>query len=108
MILQAMITGPNDGILVPVPQYPLYSASISLYGGVLVPYYLNENNGWMLDISELQKALNNAKRENINVKALVFINPGNPTGQCLSYENIRDLIKFSYENNLVLLADEVC
>lgn len=107
MVLFAMIRNSNDGILVPIPQYPLYSASIALYGGTLVPYYLDEPNGWSLDISELQRSLNTARAEGIVCRALVFINPGNPTGQCLTEENLRDLITFCYDNRLVLCADEV-
>ena len=48
MMLYAMIRGSTDGIMVPIPQYPLYSASIALYGGTLVPYYLDEKNGWTI------------------------------------------------------------
>jgi glutamate--glyoxylate aminotransferase len=107
MVLYAMIRGPTDGILVPIPQYPLYSASIALYGGELVPYYLDEENGWSLDINELQRALDTARTNGILCRAFVFINPGNPTGQCLTEENIRDLLKFCYENRLVVCADEV-
>ena len=107
MLLQAMIRGPTDGVLVPIPQYPLYSASIALYGGELVPYYLDEDNGWALDINELQRSLDAAKLKGICCRALVFINPGNPTGQCLSEDNIRDLLAFCFQNRLVICADEV-
>jgi glutamate--glyoxylate aminotransferase len=107
MVLYAMIRRPTDGILVPIPQYPLYSASIALYGGELVPYYLDEDNGWSLDMAELQRSIDVARMEGITCRALVFINPGNPTGQCLTEENIRDLIQFCYNNHMVLCADEV-
>ena len=107
MLLQAMIRGSNDGIMVPIPQYPLYSASIALYGGQLVPYYLDEENGWALDIGELKRSLETARSKGICVRAMVFINPGNPTGQCLSEQNLKDLIVFCYESHLVLMADEV-
>lgn len=107
MLLQAMIRGRNDGIMVPIPQYPLYSASIALYGGELVPYYLDEDKGWALDMAEMRRSLEEARSKGICVRALVFINPGNPTGQCLSEQNLRDLITFCYESGLVLMADEV-
>lgn len=107
MLLAALIRGPTDGIMVPIPQYPLYSASIALYGGELVPYYLDEENGWVLDIDELQKSFDAARAKGINCRALVFINPGNPTGQCLTQENIRDLIIFCHRNRIILCADEV-
>lgn len=107
MVLFAIIRDQNDGIMVPIPQYPLYSASIALYGGELVPYYLDEDNGWGMDIAELTRSLAEARSKGTIVRALVFINPGNPTGQCLTEENLRDLITFCYDNRLVLCADEV-
>ncbi|KAG5628754.1 hypothetical protein H5410_000471 [Solanum commersonii] len=106
-ILHTIIRGPNDGVLVPVPQYPLYSATISLYGGSLVPYYLEETADWGLDINDLWQSIEQARQNGITVRAMVIINPGNPTGQCLSEQNLRQIIQFCYEENLVLLADEV-
>lgn len=107
MILFAMIRGAQDGVMVPIPQYPLYSASIALYGGELVPYYLDEDNGWAMDIEQLQMSLDSARANGICVRAFVFINPGNPTGQCLSEDNLKDLVRFCYDNRLVICADEV-
>ena len=107
MMLYALIRGPSDGIMVPIPQYPLYSASITLYGGELVPYYLDEENGWGLDIAEMQRSIDSARAKGICVRAFVFINPGNPTGQCLSEQNLQDLVKFCHKNKLVMMADEV-
>ncbi|CAL0311879.1 unnamed protein product [Lupinus luteus] len=106
-ILNTIIGGPEDGILVPVPQYPLYSATIALLGGSLVPYYLEETEHWGLDITELRRSVAQARSQGINVKAMVIINPGNPTGQCLSEANVIDILRFCYEENLVLLGDEV-
>ena len=67
-MLFAMIRGPSDGVMVPIPQYPLYSASIALYGGELVPYYLDEQNGWGLDMNELTRALNAARARGNNMR----------------------------------------
>lgn len=106
-ILNTIIRDEKDGILVPVPQYPLYSAAISLFGGTLAPYYLEESANWGLDIGELRKSVLEARYKGITVRAMVIINPGNPTGQCLSRDNIKELIEFCYVENLVLLADEV-
>ena len=106
-VLKTLIRGPSDGIMVPIPQYPLYSAAIALFNGELVPYYLDEDSTWALDVEEMQRSLQEARSKGICVRALVFINPGNPTGQCLSEENLRDLIHFCYNNRLVLMADEV-
>ncbi|KAE8722907.1 Alanine aminotransferase 2 [Hibiscus syriacus] len=83
MMMQLLIRSEKDGILCPIPQYPLYSASIALHGGTLVPYYLDEATGWGLEVSDLKKQLETAKSKGINVRALVVINPGNPTGQVL-------------------------
>ncbi|KAF2588510.1 hypothetical protein F2Q70_00040144 [Brassica cretica] len=81
MMMQLLISSEKDGILCPIPQYPLYSASIALHGGSLVPYYLDEASGWGLEISELKKQLEGARSKGITVRALAVINPGNPTGQ---------------------------
>lgn len=75
----------NDGFLTPIPQYPLYSATIALYGAKLVGYYLDEDNSWGLDIGELEKKMVYAKENNIRIKGLVVINPGNPTGMVSKY-----------------------
>jgi glutamate--glyoxylate aminotransferase len=72
-----------------------------------VPYYLDEDKGWALDINELQRSIDAARAKGVCVRALVFINPGNPTGQCLSAENLQDLIRFCHTNKLVVFADEV-
>jgi len=96
----------KTGIMVPIPQYPLYSAAISELGATLVPYYTNEEKNWSLDIEELQRSYDSAL-DHCKPTALCIINPGNPTGQVLSYENIHDIIRFAYKNRLFLLADEV-
>lgn len=107
MVLNTLIRGKSDGILCPIPQYPLYSATTTLLGGTLVPYYLNEAKGWSMDLEELQNSLAKARAEGIDVRALVIINPGNPTGQCLAKENINEIIMFAKREKLVLMADEV-
>jgi len=106
-LLTTIIRGPGDGVMVPIPQYPLYSAAIALYNGQLVPYYLEEDSTWGLNVDELNKSIREAREKGICVRALVFINPGNPTGQCLTQENISSLIEFCYHNRLILMADEV-
>lgn len=107
MMMQLLISSENDGILCPIPQYPLYSASIALHGGTLVPYYLDEESGWGLEISELKKQLETSRSKGINVRALVVINPGNPTGQVLAEANQKEIVDFCKKEGLVLLADEV-
>eukprot|EP00743_Colponemidia_sp_Colp-15_P001019 GILK01001125.1.p1 GENE.GILK01001125.1~~GILK01001125.1.p1 ORF type:complete len:514 (-),score=88.66 GILK01001125.1:119-1618(-) len=105
--LRVMIRDEFDGIMVPIPQYPLYSASISLCGGTRVSYYLDEAKNWGLSTTELYRSLKEARAKGVNSRALVIINPGNPTGQCLDKENMREIVQFCAEENLVLLADEV-
>jgi len=107
LLLKSLIRDEQDGILVPVPQYPLYSASIALYGGKLVGYYLDEDAGWGISTARLQESLDSARAEGIEVRAVVFINPGNPTGQCLKEEQLQALVRFAYTNRLLIMADEV-
>lgn len=92
--------------MVPIPQYPLYSATISEYGMTKVDYYLEEETGWSLKKAELQRSFDEAKKT-CTPRALVVINPGNPTGQVLTRDNIVEIIKFAHENQVLILADEV-
>ena len=77
----------------PPSQYPLYSATLTLYGGKLVPYLLDESAGWGLDVDNLKQQLDAAREEGLCVRAMVVINPGNPTGQCLTLKNQEDILK---------------
>mmetsp|Transcript_20901 Transcript_20901/g.37247 ORF Transcript_20901/g.37247 Transcript_20901/m.37247 type:complete len:538 (+) Transcript_20901:265-1878(+) len=107
MSLQLLIGGAQDGIMVPIPQYPLYSATIALNGGTQVNYSLSESKGWGTSIEDLQRSYDEAVSKGIKVRGLVVINPGNPTGQCLEESNMVEILKFCEERNIVLLADEV-
>ncbi|MFN7137646.1 MAG: aminotransferase class I/II-fold pyridoxal phosphate-dependent enzyme, partial [Thermomonas sp.] len=60
-----------------------------------------------MQIAELRRSAELAEREGVHVRALAVINPGNPTGQCLTEANMREIIKFCQEKHVVLLADEV-
>ncbi len=106
-VLRLIIASKQDGIMIPIPQYPLYSASIALYGGSQVGYYLNETTGWALSENELERSYITAKNKGITVKAICVINPGNPTGAVLSKENIAMVIAFAKKHGLSILADEV-
>jgi len=97
----------NDGIMIPIPQYPLYSATINMLSGKPVHYLHNENKNWDVDLLELEKSIIMAKSKGINVKAICVINPGNPTGSVLSEESIENIIYFAEKHNLTILADEV-
>jgi len=106
-MLQIIIRNEKDGILIPIPQYPLYSASIPLFYGTPVHYYLEEEKGWTLSLSHLEEVVEKARKDGITPRALVCINPGNPTGQCLSHENMKEVIRFCHKERIVLMADEV-
>ncbi len=66
--------------MIPVPQYPLYSATLSEYGAYQIGYFLDEDNNWALNIDELERALNESKDRCVP-RGIVIINPGNPTGK---------------------------
>ena len=106
-VIDLLIAHSNDGIMVPIPQYPLYSATIKKAGGVQVNYYPDEDSGWIFDRRLLEESFKKAVRNNVNVKGIVVINPGNPTGAVLSEQSIRTIIAFAKEHQLVILADEV-
>jgi alanine transaminase len=107
LILNMLINTHNSGILIPIPQYPLYTASLAHHSGVPVPYYLDESKGWSTSPEEVLKAVLKAKSEGTDVKALCVINPGNPTGSVLDLDTMKELLKICEEHELVLLADEV-
>ncbi len=102
-----LIRNSNDGVMIPIPQYPLYSALITLNGGRQIPYYLDETQNWALDVSDVKSKISQAQREGVNIRCIVVINPGNPTGQVLSKENIQEIIDVCYKNNILIIADEV-
>lgn len=66
--------------MIPVPQYSLYSDTLSLYGAHQILYYLDESNNWALNLDEMQRALDEAK-DHCVPRGIVVINPGNPTGK---------------------------
>jgi aspartate/methionine/tyrosine aminotransferase len=107
MILRLLLAGPADGILIPIPQYPLYSATITLYEGRIVPYYLDEADHWKLNRSMLEESLRAARAQGTRVKAICIINPGNPTGAVLDEKNIAMVLEFARQHGLAVLADEV-
>ncbi|CAB9518182.1 Probable alanine aminotransferase, mitochondrial [Seminavis robusta] len=107
MILNALLADSTCGVLIPIPQYPIYSATIDQFGGNKVGYFLDEANGWDLNLQELERALQEARSQGINVNSMVLINPGNPTGGVLKKKTIKEVVKFCVKHKLVLLADEV-
>ena len=85
--MELMITDEKDAFLVPIPQYPLYSAALTLHGGTMLPYYLDESKNWSVSIDEVKRVIQQAQERNLRIRGMVVINPGNPTGQCLDKPN---------------------
>jgi len=72
-----------------------------------VDYFLDEERGWQLSREELERAYESGRRRGVNVRALVVVNPGNPTGQVMDLASLRDTVEFCRSRGLVLIADEV-
>ena len=107
LLLSMLISSPDVAIAIPIPQYPLYSASLSLYNAQAVPYALDPADDWSLEVKQLAQSIDDARAGGKDVRAVVVINPGNPTGQCLSEDNIADLVRMAHAKRLILFADEV-
>ena len=93
----------NDGdeMLIPAPDYPLWTAAVSLSGGTPVHYLCDEDNGWMPNLADIEAKITP------NTKGIVVINPNNPTGALYSDELLLGIIALSRKHNLVIFADEV-
>jgi alanine-synthesizing transaminase len=91
----------GDELLVPSPDYPLWTAAVSLSGGKPVHYVCKEDDGWMPDLDDIRAKITP------RTKGLVVINPNNPTGALYSDELLKGLVLIAREHGLVLLADEV-
>jgi alanine-synthesizing transaminase len=100
MSLQGML---NDGdeVLIPAPDYPLWTASTSLAGGRPVHYLCDEANGWLPDIEDL------AGKISPRTRAIVVINPNNPTGAVYPTETLEKIAELARQHNLVVMADEI-
>jgi len=97
----AALIDPGNNIMTPSPGYPLYSGQIPVYHGEQNPYFLNEETGWQIDFDELERRVND------RTKAIVVINPNNPTGANYSKESILNILQFAEKYNLVVFADEI-
>jgi alanine transaminase len=94
-------------VLVPIPQYPLYTATLAVLNAQCVPYYLDESQAWGTDLASLRSALTDARAAGTDVRALVVINPGNPTGASLAKKDIHAVLRLAADERLVVIADEV-
>jgi len=91
----------GDELLLPAPDYPLWTAAVSLSGGTPVHYLCDEANGWMPDIEDIRKKITP------HTKGIVVINPNNPTGVLYTNALLQQIIDLAREHGLVIFADEV-
>lgn len=80
---------------------------MTLYGGELLPYYLDESRNWGLDLDNMKAMIERAKNDGFTPRSIVIINPGNPTGQVMCREDLQAVIRLCHEENIMILADEV-
>lgn len=106
-VLGLLLREQNSGVMLPIPQYPLYSATTTILGGTLVPYYLDESHNWNVDLESAEAELLAAERRGVRVKAIVLINPGNPTGNVFDRDRMEGVLELAARHRLVVLADEV-
>ncbi|SHH00506.1 pyridoxal phosphate-dependent aminotransferase [Streptoalloteichus hindustanus] len=100
MSLQALLDN-GDEVLIPAPDYPLWTASVTLSGGRPVHYVCDEQAGWLPDLADIASKITDRTR------ALVLINPNNPTGAVYPRELLTELVELARRNNLVLFSDEI-
>ena len=98
--LQALLNN-GDEVLIPAPDYPLWTAATNLAGGNAVHYLCDEDNGWNPDVEDLRSKVTD------RTKAIVVINPNNPTGAVYSTKTLRQIADIAAERNLVVMADEI-
>ena len=100
MAMQALLDS-GDEVLIPMPDYPLWTAAVNLAGGRAMHYLCDEENGWNPAVDDIRAKVN------ANTKAIVIINPNNPTGAVYSPEILREIVTIAEEHGLVVFADEI-
>ncbi|MDO8930845.1 MAG: pyridoxal phosphate-dependent aminotransferase [Rhodocyclaceae bacterium] len=100
MAMNALLNN-GDEVLVPAPDYPLWTAAISLSGGTPRHYLCDESNGWLPDLDDIRAKITPQTR------AIVVINPNNPTGAVYPDDLLKELVVIARENDLIIYADEV-
>lgn len=100
MSMQALLNN-DDEVLIPAPDYPLWTAAVSLCGGKPVHYICDESADWFPDIEDIKSKITDS------TKALVIINPNNPTGAVYSKELLQQIIELARQHELILFADEI-
>lgn len=91
----------GDEVLVPAPDYPLWTAAVSLSGGTPRHYVCDEQAGWFPDIEDIKKKINS------NTRAIVVINPNNPTGALYPVELLQQIVDLARQHQLIIFADEI-
>ena len=100
MSMQALLNN-GDEMLIPAPDYPLWTAAVNLAGGKAVHYLCDEQSDWYPDIDDIKSKITDKTR------GLVLINPNNPTGAVYSQEILEQLVKLAEEKGLIIFADEI-
>lgn len=100
MSMQALLNN-GDEVLIPMPDYPLWTGAVSLSGGKPVHYRCDEQSDWLPDLNDMQKKVSK------NTKAIVIINPNNPTGALYPPEFLEQIIEFARQHNLIVFSDEI-
>ena len=100
MAMQALLNN-GDEVLVPAPDYPLWTAAVVLAGGTARHYICDEQSGWLPDLDDIKSKVTP------NTRAIVIINPNNPTGALYPDELLREIIEIARQNHLIIYADEV-
>ena len=100
MALQALLEN-DDEVLVPMPDYPLWTACVSLSGGKAVHYVCDESTNWYPDLDDIRSKITS------RTKALVIINPNNPTGALYPREILEEMVEIARQHNLILMVDEI-
>ncbi|MDQ6933973.1 MAG: pyridoxal phosphate-dependent aminotransferase [Actinomycetota bacterium] len=100
MVLQAFLDDGNE-ILVPAPDYPLWTGAVTLSGGRPVHYLCNEQDGWNPDLADIEAKVTE------QTQGLVIINPNNPTGAVYGAETVKGLLEIARRHELVVFADEI-
>lgn len=100
MAMQVLLNN-GDEVLIPAPDYPLWTASVSLSGGRAVHYRCDEQSDWFPDLDDIRSKIS------AQTKAIVIINPNNPTGAVYSEAVLREIVELAEEHQLVVLADEI-
>lgn len=100
MSMQALLN-PEDEVLIPAPDYPLWTAAVTLSGGQAIHYRCDEENDWQPDIEDIRSKITSY------TKAIVVINPNNPTGAVYSDAILKQIVQVAREYDLIILADEI-